>query len=183
MIIRLAKNEQDLSQILALQALNHSSTVTEDVAQSQGFVTVKHDLNVLKRMHEAAPSVVATVSEKVVAYALAMTTDFKQELPELIGFFVQLDKATYQGRLLRDIPYLVMGQVCVAVEARGQRLVDQMYDFMEQTYRQQYDLFVTEVAADNTRSMRVHERADFVELFRHRDLGKEWVMLVKEWNS
>ena len=171
-----------MQQILDLQAINHSTAVSDEVQQSQGFVTVKHDLDLLQRMHEAAPSVVAVDQEKVVGYALAMTTSFSHEVPVLGGFFDQLDKAGYQGRFLRDIPYLVMGQVCVAIEARGQKLVDRMYDFMEQSYGREYELFVTEVAADNTRSIRVHERCGFKELFRHFEDEKEWVTVVKEWN-
>ena len=56
----------DASGILDLQVRNLSSALTPQTLASQGFVTVRHDESVLRRMDEAAPSIIAKAGGRVV---------------------------------------------------------------------------------------------------------------------
>ena len=56
----------DASGILDLQVRNLSSALTAQTLASQGFVTVRHDESVLRRMDEAAPSIIAKAGGRVV---------------------------------------------------------------------------------------------------------------------
>ena len=56
----------DVSGILDLQVRNLPSALTPQTLASQGFVTVRHDESVLRRMDEAAPSIIAKAGGRVV---------------------------------------------------------------------------------------------------------------------
>jgi hypothetical protein len=60
----------DVSGILELQRRNLASALTPEAIASQGFVTVRHDENVLRRMNDAAPSIVARAGGHVIALDL-----------------------------------------------------------------------------------------------------------------
>lgn len=182
--VTLTRRESDLKQILKLQAANLREAVGEDTAREQGFVTAKHDLPLLRAMTEAAASVIARQGRRVVGYALAMTRAFGDSVPVLRELFERQDVCTYGGQRLGEVNYLVMGQVCVAEEARGKRLVDRMYKYMRGCYALHYPYLITAIVASNTRSRRVHERIGFEVLqeFTGRD-GREWILVIWDWRE
>jgi len=173
----------EVRQILELQAANLPGALSPGVIASQGFVTVKHDAEVLQRMNDAAPSVIATADGQVVGYALVMLREFAPDVPVLRPMFARLDGLSWQARPLRDNPrWFVMGQICVAATHRGQGLVDGLYATMKEIYRHQYDFTVTEIAARNTRSRRVHERVGFQTFHTYPDdaTGEIWHVCAME---
>ncbi|MEQ1745352.1 MAG: GNAT family protein [Saprospiraceae bacterium] len=159
------QNEQDVRQILELQAANHASAISEETARSQGFITVRHDPDVLWRMNQAYPSVIAKDGERLAGYCLVMPRSFAPEVPILAPMFAMLETLAWHGRPLRDGGWFVMGQVCVAEDYRGQGVFDGMYAKLREVCSPAFDFVVTEVAERNTRSMRAHERVGF-ETFR-----------------
>ncbi|MEL6668861.1 MAG: GNAT family N-acetyltransferase [Bacteroidota bacterium] len=182
MTIRLSKDQADMRQIQALQARNHRQVVDDKQKADQGFVSIIHEPEVLWQMHLRSPHVVAEEKGQIVGYALSMNKEFGTSIHELQSTLDIIDKSIYKEELLRDTPYLIMGQVCVAHTARGQKLVDRMYEFMKQTYRDQYRFFVTVISLHNPRSIRVHERCGFEELFRESDEQDEWVTVIMDWH-
>lgn len=181
--ITLARKDYQLKQILELQRANLVENINSETAISQGFVTARHDLPLLRRMNAAAASVIAIEGRKVLGYALAMTRDFGREMPLLTPLFERQDAIEHRGALLGQTDYLVMGQICVAEEARGQRLADRMYKYMRGCYHPRFPYCVTGIDARNTRSMRVHERIGFEELDRFRADGHDWVLVIWNWRD
>jgi hypothetical protein len=59
MIIKLAESENELSQILELQNKNHLLNVSSEERDLNGFVTVKHNLELINRMNNRAKQVIA----------------------------------------------------------------------------------------------------------------------------
>jgi ribosomal protein S18 acetylase RimI-like enzyme len=174
----------EIGQILALQAANLPSALTPDTLASQGFVTVRHERDVLERMCAVAPAVIAKDEDRVVGYALVMPRAFAPDVPVLLPLFALLDTLSWQGQPLRDRGrWFVMGQICVAAGYRGRGIVDGMYRCMADVYRDRYDCTVTEVAARNTRSLRAHGRAGFQTLRRYADAttGEEWEVIVLDF--
>src|SRR5690349_5699578 len=136
----------EVRQILDLQAANLAAVLTPDTMASQGFVTVRHDPDVLQRMNRAAPSIIAKDGDRVVAYSLVMPPAFAPEVPILQPLFAMLDGLAWNGALLRDQSrWFVMGQICVAEAYRGRGIVDGLYRTMAETSRDRYDFTVTEV--------------------------------------
>ncbi len=175
-----AQTDDDLRQVLDLQRRNHKSTVTEIVKQKQGFVTVRHTWEQLNAMHQAAPQIVAKDSEEVVAYALAMLPDAATLIPDLQPMFALLDEIIWQNKKLTDYRYYVMGQVCVDEAYRGKGVFDGLYQKHRELYRSDFDLLITEVSINNTRSMRAHERVGFRTIHTHEDHVDTWNVLAWE---
>jgi GNAT superfamily N-acetyltransferase len=171
----------ELEQILALQQANLAANVSAAEAQAQGFVTAVHSLEVLQRMHELAPSIVARAESQLAGYALSMRIEARKDVPILEPMFELLETLSFRGRALCDTPFYVMGQICVAKAFRGQGVFDALYRGHRQHYAERFALLVTEVSTRNGRSLRAHERVGFEPLHRYRDSVDEWVILGWDW--
>ena len=182
--LTLARKDYQLKQILQLQRANLIESVDADTASSQGFVTATHDLPLLQRMSASAAPVIGIRGRTVLGYCLAMTRDFATEVPVLTTLFERQDAITHRGELLGDAGYLVMGQICVAEEARGQKLPDRMYKYLRACYHLRFPYCVTAVDARNTRSLHVHERVGFdvLDRFTTPD-GRDWVLVIWNWRD
>ena len=71
-----ASRKDELEQILKLQQDNLPSVVSEEIKKTEGFVTVHHDFDILNKMNEVCPHIIATSDEKVVGYTLCMHPKF-----------------------------------------------------------------------------------------------------------
>ena len=171
----------DVREILTLQAENLPAALTADAMARQGFVTVRHDPSVLRRMNEMAPAIVAKVDRRVVGYALVMPRSFAADLPVLRPFFEMLDSLSWRGVPLRENPrWFVMGQICIAEGYRGTGIFEGLYRTMAEQYGGRFDFTVTEVASRNTRSLRAHARVGFQSLHVYADAttGEEWHVMA-----
>ena len=173
---------QEVEQILHLQTLNHASALDPETKADQGFLTVRHEPEVLHRMNRFYPSVIAKSGEVLAGYCLVMPRDFAVEIPVLAPMFEVLDTLNWQGRPLNEFHWFVMGQVCVAEEFRGQGVFDGMYRTLREHCRADFDLLVTEISARNTRSLRAHERVGFQTMHHYYDADTDdhWVVVGME---
>ena len=174
----------EVSEILELQAANHPSALTAETMSREGFVTVRHDSTVLRRMNEDAPAIVAKSAGRVIAYALVMPRSYAAHVPILRPLFARLETLSWKGTPLRDNPrWFVMGQICVAEGYRGRGIFDGLYRTMAERYRDRFDFTVTEVASRNTRSLRAHARVGFetFEVYTDPDTGEEWNVIALDF--
>jgi len=172
------KSDSELVQILQLQRANLAPQLSADEIASQGFVTVEHTLEVLRRMHAIAPSIVARDGDRLAGYALVMPLQCRSFIPILEPMFARLDSLG----MLRQRLY-VMGQICVGKPWRGRGVFDLLYRTHRRHLRAAYDFCVTEVATRNARSMRAHQRIGFVVLDRYHDATDEWALLRWDWSE
>ncbi|MCU0447699.1 MAG: GNAT family N-acetyltransferase [Microscillaceae bacterium] len=168
-------------QMLELQKVNSPQNLTTEQLISQGFVTVRHHFDLLKRMNKAEPQVVALADEVVVGYALVMPESFRSEIPVLEPMFQMFTKISYKGRQLSDYQSIVMGQICIAEGYRGLGLFDQLYAQMQQQLSSRYEICITEVATRNQRSMRAHARVGFEIALEYTDATDTWALVVWQW--
>lgn len=179
--VRGVSSDSDLRQILALQTANLKTTLDAAERQAQGFVTLTHDLPLLREMNEPWAHVIATPagSDEVVAYALVMLREFRARLPVLEPMFERLDRLDYRGQPLNSFRFYIMGQVCVAKAHRGQGLVERLYAEHIRQMSPHFDLMITEIARANPRSIRAHEKAGFTVIHEYStgDHG-EWVIVA-----
>jgi ribosomal protein S18 acetylase RimI-like enzyme len=171
---RPVQDDQDLEQILELQRQNLARNVPPGEIISQGFVTVEHTLDVLRRMHALSPSIVAKDGDALAGYALVMPVECRPFVPILEPMFQRLDALGVQR-------FYVMGQICVGKPWRARGVFDLLYQAHRRHLRAAYDCVATEVATRNTRSMRAHERVGFTVLERYRDATDEWALLCWDW--
>ena len=174
---------EELKEILALQQQNLAQNLDTSELQTQGFVTMIHDMDILQKMHNLAPSIIARDKGKVVGYALVMLRECRQLVPGLEPMFKNLDSLEYHGKPLNDYKFYVMGQVCIDKQYRRTGLFDQLYQKHKEIYSGQFDFIVTEVATRNQRSLRAHERVGFETLNIYRDDLDEWAVILWNWNS
>lgn len=176
---RNAEMDTEIQQILDLQQQNLSSAISRQEAIEQGFLSVKHDFDLLKEMNEQEPHVIAVDGQAVVGYALAMPKIFKSRIPILKPLFEKIDQLHYAGHLLKQKNYIIMGQVCVAKSHRGQGVFDGLYQQFRQQMQHQFDFIITEVATRNKRSRRAHQRIGFkdLELYQAPN-GEEWAIVI-----
>ena len=111
MKIKLVESDVELHQILELQKANHYQNVSEEFKQTDGFVTVMHSFDLLKKMNNAAKQIIAVDNEKVVGYALVMLKEFKEQVPVLMPMFEMFKTIDYKQTCLDHQSYYVMGQI------------------------------------------------------------------------
>ena len=178
----LASTTEELQQILQLQQENLPENIDDTEMQSQGFVTLQHDLSTLQQMHHLSPSVIIKDDKRVVAYALTMLQECRQLIPDLEPMFALFDKLNWENKPLRSFHFYVMGQVCIAKRYRGQGLFEQLYEHHKKMYQSQFELFVTEISTRNLRSLRAHRKIGFKTIHTHRDSLDEWAVVAWDWS-
>jgi len=172
------ERDEELQQILELQRLNLPGRLSGEEIAAEGFVTVQHTLDLLKRMHAIVPSIVARAGGSLAGYALVMPVQCRLFIPILEPMFQRLDSlGMFQQR------FYVMGQVCVAKEWRGKGVFDLLYQAHRRHLRPIFDCSVTEVAMRNTRSLRAHERVGFAVIDRYRDATDDWAVMRWDWSE
>lgn len=172
------QHDGDLQAILALQAANQPRNIQTAELEAQGFVTVEHDLQLLRDMQASAPQVIAKAGSELAGYALVMLPSFADRIPILKPMFEVMSECNWQGKPLAMFRYFVMGQVCVAKNYRGMGVFDGLYEHMAAQYSHQYDLIVTEVSLRNGRSLAAHRRVGFLTLHQYTDpSGENWELI------
>ncbi|WP_159477495.1 N-acetyltransferase [Dyadobacter sp. 3J3] len=175
-----AETQKDVEEILSLQQLNLKTNVSEEVKNEQGFLTVCHSTEQLEIMRSLTPQIIAKANGKVIAFALAMLPSMGKLIPDLQPMFDLVDDIEWNGKLIRDYKYYMMGQICVAAEFRGQGIFEKLYHTHKNFYEKEFDLCITEISTSNKRSQRAHEKVGFETIHLHKDHVDEWNVVAWE---
>lgn len=177
-----ASTAHELQQIIALQECNQPKRVAQEKQGTEGFVTVVHDLALLKRMNNPYPHMLAkTADGRLAGYALVMLKSFADEIPVLVPMFQAIDQQSYRGKPLAQTPYFVMGQICVAEEFRGKGVFRGLYQALRNQMQPHFPLIITEVATRNVRSLQAHHAIGFQPLHLYSAFGEEWEIMLWDW--
>ena len=180
-----SRSDKDLLDILELQKINLPINLTKEEIQSQGFVTVLHSFEDLKKMNGIEQSIIAKENDKVIAYLLAMTEKSRSDIPALAPMFENFSKIDFWGKKIADYHYLVVGQVCVAREYRGKAVIDNCYATYKNHFQHKYEFAITEIATKNLRSINAHKRIGFIEIhkYHHAPENDEWSIMIWNWRK
>ncbi|WP_445748478.1 GNAT family N-acetyltransferase [Polaribacter sp.] len=163
------KTLEELMQILALQKVNLLENLSVQEKQQQGFVTVKHTIDILKKMHEACPHTIAKFNDRVVGYALSMTKEFSNDIEVLKPMFLEIEKKQISKN------YIVMGQICIDKEFRKNGIFRGLYNFMKtEICKGNFDDIVTEIDINNKVSLNAHQAVGFKNCVDYNYQGKTW---------
>jgi len=167
----LSTSDEELKQILALQKSNLLVSVSEEDQKTEGFVTVQHNFDLLKAMHNKCPHILAKDGNKVVGYALSMHPIF--------GEHIEVLKPMFERLRLRSTctKFVVMGQICIDKSYRKQGIFRSLYKTMGEQLLPQFSEIITEVDAKNTRSIQAHYAVGFKDLGRYTAEGQEWILI------
>lgn len=172
---KITETAAELAQILDLQAKNLPNQLTETDKEEQGFVTVHHDLDILQKMHDIHPHIIAVSDQDLAGYALSMSAKFREDIPVLVPMFTEID-ASEKGAS----KYIIMGQVCVDKNFRGKGIFRGLYAKMKEEFSGVYDCIITEIDTLNTRSLNAHSAIGFKELLRYESGGQTWVVVYMD---
>lgn len=177
-----SSNTKDLEGIIALQKLNLRTDLSPEEIKEQGFVTVSHSLDDLAKMHQHEPNIIAKDGNQVIAYVLGMTEQSKNDIPRLVEMYESFDHILYKGKSVAEYKYIVVGQVCVDKNFRGQGLFDRSYEAYKHYFQGNYEFAITEIATINLRSMKAHQRIGFKTIYTYTDSTNiEWNVVVWDW--
>lgn len=179
-----ASSKEDLEGILCLQQANLAQNIAPEEKKSQGFVTVWHTYEQLARLNEYEQHIIAKHCGRVVGYVLAMTAQSRFDIPVLVPMFDFFDTIFYKNKKVGSCRYMVVGQVCVDKDFRGQGVFDNCYAAYKNRYGGKYDFAITEIASANTRSQQAHKRVGFetIATYTAPD-GTGWQVVVWDWGN
>lgn len=154
--IKSANIESELLGILELQQLNLRNHVSIEERKTDGFVTIKHSLELLQKMSSFEKQIIAIEDQKIVGFALTMVQEVKNSIPVLEPMFRIFNEIKYNSKYVSEYNYYVMGQICISKSHRGQGLFRKLYSKHQSEFASKYDLCVTEVSDNNPRSLGAH---------------------------
>jgi len=170
-----ASSNDELYQILEIQHRNIKANITPEEKEKEGYITVGHDFDILKKMNNACPHILAKDGDKIAGYALVMLQSFRNKMPVLTPMF---KKADY---LLKGKNYVVMGQVCIDKPYRKMGIFKGLYHYYQQELNSSYDCLVTEVATLNIRSLNAHQSVGFKIIYTQVTNGTSWELVNWDW--
>lgn len=163
---------KELEQILELQQRNLFANVSEVERKQEGYLTVVHDFEILKKMNDVCAHIIAKDGEKVVGYALCMHPKFSGEIKVLKPMFREIDAIKP-----KNYNYIAMGQVCVDKAFRKKGIFRKLYETMKAETQTEFVSIITEVDAKNIRSLNAHYAIGFKHLKTYSSGGQDWELI------
>jgi len=172
-----ASTNDELHQILTIQKENIPTNISTEEKKKEGFISVTHDFNMLKKMNDACAHIIAKNGDIVTGYALVMLKSFRNEIPVLTPMFASADE------ILGTKNYVVMGQVCIAKEYRKMGIFKGLYKHYKEELKNEYDCCFTEVASNNLRSLGAHKSVGFNTMKTQTAGNISWELMEWDWKN
>jgi ribosomal protein S18 acetylase RimI-like enzyme len=182
-VIKQVETAQELKDLKALQNANLRRLIGEEEAMKEGFVTSEYSIELLQKMHEEHPSIIAKEGDEVVGYVIVTTKSVLGEHEEIDHLFATVDNLPFNGQLLKESKYILVGQLCVGKSHRGQGLVQSMYTYYKEIFSQQYQYLVTDISQANPRSIKAHKKSGFETIGVIEQVGTGWDIVLWNWNK
>lgn len=173
--------DKELKQILKLQRENLPTALSEEIKKTEGYVTVEHSFDLLKRMNDTCPHIIAKDGDRVIGYALSMHPKFGNSIVVLLPMFEQIsivlkNPSTALG--LTSNNFIVMGQICIHKDYRKQGIFRKLYETQLKKIAPRFTKIITEVDRKNTRSLEAHYAIGFKTLSRYSSDGRNWELIL-----
>lgn len=177
-------SDEQIVQILQLQRDNLKRSLTPESIVKEGFVTCEHDHSLLKKMNTPNPHVIALYDDSVVGYCLVMAPKWRDELEVIRMMFDKIESNLWNGTMICSDHYITMGQVCIHKDHRSKGLFKKMYHYYRERMSDQFEYCITEVAADNHRSLNAHAAVGFEKFQSYvANDGKNWELIIWDWKK
>lgn len=162
-IIKPVDQYEEILGIKQLQTINLKENISDQEKALEGFVTANYSIEFLQEMNNLQPSIIAktTDTNEVIGYVLAAPREIAEKHPILKGLMETIDQFFYEDKRIKDLRYVMSGQVCIAKQYRGKGLLVQLYQSFYHYFKDKYDYCITEVDDVNQRSVHAHRRCGF----------------------
>lgn len=179
--VTLVSTDVELVQIHLLNQKNLRQHIDANQQKLEGFVSWLYSPELLRQMHQLAPSVIVKDKGEVIAYALTTLKESSSFHPDLKTMFQHLEPVQYNDKALSSYHFYCMGQICIAKEYRGKGIVNLLYQKHKEAYSSQFDFILTEISTGNPRSMKAHENTGFKTIYTYSDAVDEWNVVIWDW--
>jgi len=178
--IQIATTDQELVGILNLQKANLRKNISDEEALSQGFLMAEYDLPFLQKLNEVSPGIIAKDGDAVVGYSLVALPKTARQHPLLADLVQNIERCVFHGNPIEN--YVIVAQLCVSKDYRGQDLVQKLYGSFRDYYADKYTYCVTDVAQANARSLKAHKKRGFqvIDTLSYGGIG--WDIVLWDWN-
>lgn len=180
-LIKRVTEDWEIEGIKALEEANNLVNISREEKEKEGFVTASYSLELLRKMNEIQPSIIAIHEQKVVGYAMVTDKALYGQHTLLDSLFDALVDMNYQGKKLGESKVVLVGQLCVDKPFRGQGLVSKMYDYFKESLINQYDYCITDISEANPRSIRAHEKCGFKIIDTLEYENVKWHIVMWDW--
>ena len=181
-IIRVS-NDAELEGIRLLQKENLRKLIGETEAGKEGFLTAEYSMETLQQMHLYQPSIIAKDGDKIAGYVIVTTKESYGQHPLLDSLFDSIDALNYKDDSLKNIKYILVGQLCVGKAYRGIGLVQKMYTYYQECLSKEYQYLITDVAQENPRSIKAHLKTGFNIIHTIEYGGIGWDIVLWDWRK
>lgn len=179
--IGLAKSE-DLADIIRLQQENLYHNFSEEEKQKNGFVSIETPPELLQEIANEEGITVARDKGKTIGYLMPISVEHCQKIPLLDSLIEKLATVKFEGKPLNEYRHCVLGQVCIDKSYRGTGILEQLYQNLETRLADTYDLGVSEIGANNPRSLRAHsEKIGLKIIEQYSAAGRDWYIVVLDF--
>ena len=166
-----ASTSEELHQILTLQKENLPRGLSHSEKQQEGFVTAHHTFEILKKMNDTCPHIIAKHNDDVIGYALCMHPNFANDIKVLKPMFQEINTIS------KEENFIVMGQVCISKSFRKQGVFRGLYKTMSEALKNSFTSIITEVDAKNIHSLNAHYAVGFKNLKAYHSEGQDWLLI------
>ena len=90
-----ASTTEELLQILSLQRMNLKSSISAEEMNQEGFVTVEHDLDLLKRMNNACPHIIAKDIQNYITMGQICISKSHRKIGLFKGLYEAMKRSLY----------------------------------------------------------------------------------------
>ena len=176
-------NDTELDGIRLLQRENLRKLIGETEAGKEGFLTAEYSMEMLQQMHRFQPSIIAKDGDTIAGYVIITTKNSYGQHPLLDSLFDSINLLDYNGINLKNVNYILVGQLCVGKAYRGTGLVQKMYGFYQQSLNKEYQYLITDVAQENPRSIKAHLKTGFEIIHTIQYGGIGWDIVLWDWRK
>ena len=176
-------NDAELDGIRLLQRENLRKLIGETEAGKEGFLTAEYSMEMLQQMHRFQPSIIAKDGDTIAGYVIITTKNSYGQHPLLDSLFDSINLLDYNGINLKNVNYILVGQLCVGKAYRGTGLVQKMYGFYQQSLNKEYQYLITDVAQENPRSIKAHLKTGFEIIHTIQYGGIGWDIVLWDWRK
>jgi ribosomal protein S18 acetylase RimI-like enzyme len=110
---------------------------------------------------------------KVVGYALCMHPLFSAAITVLTPMFDEIKTVSP-----KPSNHIAMGQICIDKEYRKKGVFRNLYQNMSDFLKPEFDFIITEVDANNIRSLNAHYAIGFKHLKSYNSVGQDWELII-----
>ena len=103
-------SDAELQQILDLQFINLKQHISPEEKNEQGFVTMVFTMDMLRAMHQLAPTIIVKDDDRVVAYAIVFLKEGRSFYPGKESMFKNFEQISWNGKWFTSYNYYIMGR-------------------------------------------------------------------------